>query len=102
MMTMKTVIAAFAGLALAACAGTQQLDTVSNSVPTPQLTDKQRFVAAIETNGCLINVSTIGPIMSQASINQNQLAGLTVELENDGVLSPDGTDTVRLSSNNCI
>lgn len=96
-MMMKTGFAAVAALALVACSGTQEA-----SAPTRQLSDKERFVAAIESNGCVINIATIGPIMSQASINQDQLATLTVALENDGVLAPDGTDTVRLSSNNCI
>jgi hypothetical protein len=96
-MMMKSVIAACAGLALVACSGTTQ-----NAEPTRQLSDKERFVAAIESNGCVINVATIGPIMAQASINQDQLAALTVALESDGALAPDGTDTVRLSSNNCI
>lgn len=94
---MKTAFATLAGLTLVACTGTTEI-----AAPTPQLSDKQRFVAAIESNGCVINVATIGGIMSQASINQDQLATLTVELENDGALAPDGTDTVRLSSNNCI
>ena len=93
----RTAFATLAGLALIACTGTTEV-----AAPTPQLSDKQRLVAAIESNGCVINVSTIAAIMAQASINQNQLAALTVELENDGALAPDGTDTVRLSSNNCI
>ena len=93
----KKACATLAGLTLVACAGTTEV-----AAPTPQLSDKQRFVAAIEGNGCVINTSTIAAIMSQASINQNQLTTLTVELENDGALAPDGTDTVRLSSNNCI
>lgn len=97
MTMMKTVFAALAGLTLVACSGTQEA-----SAPTQQLTDKQRLVAAIEGNGCVINISTIGAILSQASINQDQLAALTVELETEGALAPDGTDTVRLSSNNCI
>jgi hypothetical protein len=94
---MKIAYAALAGVALAACSGTTEV-----SAPTPQLSDKQRLVSAIESNGCVINVGTIGAILSQASINQTQLANLTVELENEGALAPDGTDTVRLSSNNCI
>jgi hypothetical protein len=100
---MKSGFAAVAALALVACSGTQYLsEPTQASTPTRQLSDKERFVAAIETNGCVINVATIGPIMAQASINQDQLATLTVALQNDGVLAPDGTDTVRLSSNNCI
>ena len=71
-------------------------------IPTVQASDKDRLLTAIEANGCVINVSTIGPILSQASINQTQLANLTVELENDGMLAPSGTDTVRLSSANCL
>lgn len=94
---MKPVIALMAAGLLVACSGTQEA-----SVPTRQLSDRERFVAAIEANGCVINISTIAPIMAQASINQDQLATLTNQLEADGMLSPDGTDTVRLSSNNCI
>ena len=94
---MKTAFTALAGLSLVACTGTTEV-----SAPTPQLSDKDRFVSAIEANGCVMNVANIAAIMSQASINRDQLATLTVALENDGALAPDGTDTVRLSSNNCI
>jgi hypothetical protein len=96
-MMMKTAFTTLAGLSLIACTGATEV-----SAPTPQQSDKDRFVSAIEANGCVMNVSNIGAIMSQASINRNQLATLTVALESDGVLAPDGTDTVRLSSINCI
>jgi len=69
--------------------------------PTPQPTDKQRFIAAIENNGCVISTSTIGAILTQASINQGQLANLTVELEQEGALMPEGDSAVRLTSARC-
>lgn len=74
------------------------------AVPTPtvQLSDKDRLLTAIEANGCVITAGNVGAILTQASINAEQLASLTMELETDGLLSPDGTDTVRLSSSNCI
>lgn len=71
------------------------------AAPTVQLSDKERLVAAIEANGCVIDINTIGPIMAQASINQDQLASLTLELESEGALAPDGEEQVRLTSANC-
>lgn len=88
-----------AALTLGACAGTTAPQA---SAPTVQLSDKERLVAAIEGNGCVINAGTIGGILADASINQNDLAPLVVELETEGRLAPDGETTVRLSSNNCI
>ncbi|MDE0850640.1 MAG: hypothetical protein OSA94_05785 [Yoonia sp.] len=96
-MMIKTAFIALAGISLMACTGTTEV-----SAPTPQLSDKDRFVSAIEANECVMNASNIGLIMSQASINRSQLATLTVALEDDGALAPDGTDSVRLSSINCI
>lgn len=94
---MKPVVALIASAVLVACSGTQEA-----AAPTPQLSDRERLIAAIEANGCVITTATVAPILARASINPDQLAALSVQLEADGMLSPDGTDTVRLSSNNCI
>ena len=94
---MKPCIAALAGLTLAACSGTQEA-----SAPTPQLSDMERLVAAIEANGCTISPANAGPIQAQASLASGALASLLTEMESAGRLAPDGADTLRLSSNNCI
>ena len=96
-MMMKPVFTALAGLTLVACSGTQEV-----SAPTQQLSDMARLVAAIEANGCTISPANAGAIQAQASLAQGALASLLTEMETAGRLAPDGAETLRLSSNNCI
>ena len=75
--------------------------TTEVSDPTLQLSDRERFVTAVEANGCVINAATITPIMTQASINRDQLTIVSQGLEAEGALTPNGDGSVRLTSLNC-
>lgn len=91
------------GLAFPDLRGTLSGNNVTEaSDPTIQLSDRERFIAAVETNGCVINVDTVGPIMAQASINRDQLATVSQALEAEGALTPVDADNVKLTSTNCI
>ena len=72
------------------------------SDPTIQLSDQERFISAVEANGCIINVDTVAPIMAQASINRDQLATVSQTLEAEGALAPIDADNVKLTSTNCV
>lgn len=72
------------------------------SDPTLQISDRDRVIAAVEANGCVINPGTIGPIMTQASVNQDQLFVVSQALEAEGALAAPADDgSVRLISPNC-
>jgi len=70
--------------------------------PTPQPSDRARFISAIEANGCVIDVTTVAAIMAQASINVDQLKSLSEDLDREGVLKKlEGEDAARLISPAC-
>ncbi|MEL6571483.1 MAG: hypothetical protein AAFQ64_07490 [Pseudomonadota bacterium] len=72
------------------------------SDPTLQVSDRDRVIAAVEANGCVISSATVGPIMTQASVNRDQLFNVSQGLEAEGALAaPTDDGTVRLISPNC-
>lgn len=69
--------------------------------PMQPMVATERLIAAAESNGCVINQSTIVPIMQQAAIGTDELAGVVSQLEADGRAVPDGETAVRIVSSNC-
>jgi hypothetical protein len=53
---------------------------------------KERFVAAAEANGCVVNQQTAGAILAVATLSQEDLARVMTELkaEGRGEIAPDG------------
>lgn len=66
-----------------------------------QLTAEQRIINAAEANGCVIDATTIGPIMAQASVNQDDVVRVVTSLSETGRATTDGDATVRLTGGNC-
>ncbi|SEW01828.1 hypothetical protein SAMN04488515_0672 [Cognatiyoonia koreensis] len=66
-----------------------------------QLTAEQRLINATEANGCVINPDTIGPIMAQASVSQDDVVQIVPQLAAAGRATVDGDSTVRLTGGNC-
>ena len=79
-------------------------DTAVAPMPTPQptvLTAKERLVASIESNGCLLTPQNVGAVLNEATIGQSELMTLAPELEAEGRVSIDGGN-IRVMTNNCI
>lgn len=72
--------------------------------PAPPATPKDRLVAAIEANGCLLTPDNVGGILLRANLTRDELAALTQELRAEGRVEvpPAGGGTIRLLSQNCI
>lgn len=93
-------------IAVSACtsgipAGLGNAPSVAPAPEVVQLTAEQRLVNAAEANGCVINPSTIGPIMAQASISQDDVVRIVPQLAAAGRATVDGDATVRLTGGNC-
>ena len=73
----------------------------SMAAPAPQLTAKERFVAAAEASGCVINATTMAGIMANATISQAELPPIMVELEAEGRLVADGDAAARVVTEAC-
>jgi len=103
-MTRFVLLPAFA--ALAACSngipdGLRPAPSVAPAPEVVQLTATERLVTATEANGCIISPDTIGAIMSQASLSQDDVVRIVPQLAEQGRASVEGDATVRLTGGNC-
>jgi len=68
--------------------------------PTVQLSDKQRFIAAIGANGGSISPANVGTILQQASLGADRSSELLIEMVDEGTLveGAPGSDTLILAA----
>jgi hypothetical protein len=102
-----TLVAALSLAALAGCGGTPggPDDMGLTAAPTPAaapLAPKDRLVAAIETNNCVLTADNVESILLQANLTQDQLRSLTPELAAEGRAEVAATGTIRVLTDNCI
>ena len=76
--------------------------TVEPAPEVVQLTAEERFITAAEANGCVINPTTITPIMAQASLSQDDVVRIVSQLSEAGRATTDGDASVRLTGGNCV
>ena len=77
----------------------------NRSAPTPlpaTLAPKERLVAAIAANNCLLTASNVDTILTQARITQPELRALTAELAAEGRAEVSGEGTIRVLTDTCI
>ena len=63
---------------------------------------KERLVAAIAANGCLLTASNVSTILTQAQLMQPELRPLTNELAAEGRAEVSGEGTIRVLTDTCI
>jgi hypothetical protein len=83
-------------------AGPGALDTAPIDTPTIQPTAKERLVASLEGQGCVLNQTNVATVLTNASINQDELVQLVSELKAEGRVQSEGDSAVRLMSGNCV
>ncbi len=95
-------------VALSACGGTMagMTDdmgmTAAPAVQAAPLAPKDRLVAAIEANNCVLTASNVEPILLQANLTQADLVSLTPELAAEGRAEVAAEGTIRVLTDNCI
>lgn len=71
--------------------------------PTPQvLTAKERLLAAIEGQGCELNATNVGAVLTDAVITREELLQLTPQLQTEGRVEVSGSGAIRSTSSLCI
>ena len=65
------------------------------------LTAKERLVAAVETQGCVIDPTTINSVLASAQLSTNDLQSVVPELEAEGRIVGVGQTALRIVSANC-
>lgn len=113
-MTRATMTAGLAAMALALMAGcTAVLPPVSNPAPAampdpvpvtlpPPAPPKDRLVAAIEQNGCLLTAENAGAILLRANLTQAEVRELVPQLASEGRAEVAASGTIRILSDNCV
>lgn len=67
----------------------------------PVLSAKERFVAAAETQNCVVNPETVNTIMADATVSIDEMGSIVTELEAEGRAVPEGDLSLRVISDNC-
>lgn len=91
---MKRSLVALGCLTLAACADMTPPGGLGASAPAPTpepvapaatpMSAKERFVAAAEANGCVVNEATSPAILAGATLSVDDLARILTELQTEG------------------
>ncbi len=68
---------------------------------TPVLTAKERLVAAIEGQGCELNATNVGAVLTNATITREELLQLTPQLQTEGRVVVSGGGAIRVISSQC-
>ena len=110
-MTRLTFFSAIA--LLSACSGGFELPDLRSSggaasapepmeTAAPVLTAKERLVAAVEGQGCVIDATTINAVMANASLSSTDLAAAAGELEAEGrAIGNQANGSIRIISAGC-
>ncbi|MEN8895327.1 MAG: hypothetical protein ABF248_04460 [Yoonia sp.] len=66
------------------------------------LTAKERLLAAIDTQGCVLDATNVGAVLAAATITREELLQLTPQLQTEGRVAVSGTGSIRSTSATCI
>jgi len=102
MQMLRTIVLAGAVLSLVSgCAMPLARPAAPGAVPVAA-TPKDRLVAAIEANNCVLTAENVGAVMLRADLTQAELTALTPQLQAEGRVEVAGSGAIRLLSENCI
>ena len=86
---------------LARLAGVPRVNAPDGPLP-PILAPKERLVAAIAANGCLLTAANVATVLSAAGITQEELRAFTPQLAAEGRAEVSGEGTIRVLTDTCI
>ena len=70
--------------------------------PAQPVSAKERFVAAAEANGCVLNATNVGAVMSEAQLSAGDLENILLALVSEGRAAPAEGDSFRITTANCV
>ncbi len=74
---------------------------VSPSSTTAPVTNEQKVIAAIEANGCEMNISNMTTIIDQTGLSDSELAEVGASLESTGRADVSSVGRFRLTTGAC-
>ena len=97
-------------LALSACSleipdfrmGADAEPAAAPAAPAPNpLSAKERFVAAAEANGCVLNAGNVATVMSEAQLSAGDLENIMLTLVSEGRATPAGDSAFIITTPAC-
>ena len=98
-MTSRSPLVLLALAGLAACAASPPPRPVGAAATAAP---RDRFVAAVEQEGCVLTNQNLGAVLLRASLTQAELPAITAGLEAEGRIESPGQGSLRILSDNCI
>lgn len=80
--------------ALAACADGMQM-------PTAQMSAEQRFLTAVENNGCILNQANTGRVLEQAEVSPEEVTEIVTKLAAEGKVESLMGASLRITTGQC-
>lgn len=97
-------------LALSACTmeipdfrmgGTEPEPASATEAPVTAISAKERFVAAAEANGCVLNADNVAKVMSEAQLSAGDLENIMLTLVSEGRAAPASDSAFTITTANC-
>lgn len=70
-------------------------------VPASPVSAKERFVAAAEANGCVLNAGNVATVMTEAQLSAGDLENIMLSLVSEGRATPAGDSAFTITTANC-
>lgn len=80
--------------ALAACADGMQM-------PTAQMSAEQRFLTAVENNGCILNQANTARVLEQADVSPEEVTDIVTKLAAEGKVESLMGASLRITTDQC-
>jgi hypothetical protein len=77
-------------------------DPVALEPPAATLAPEDRFVQAVEAQGCLLNADNLSAVLLAANLTQAELGPIVSALNAEGRAEAAGEGAIRVLSANCI
>ncbi len=71
------------------------------AAPASPVSAKERFVAAAEANGCVLNADNVATVMNEAQLSTGDLQNILLSLSSEGRAVPAENDSFRLTTPAC-
>lgn len=70
-------------------------------VPATPISAKDRFVAAAEANGCVLNAGNVATVMTEAQLSAGDLENIMLTLVSEGRAKPAGDSAFTITTPAC-
>lgn len=98
---MNRIVPITALIALSACG--MRLPFATPPAPVaPVLSATERFVNAVEGQGCVLTTDNVGVILANATLDREALLQIVPQLEADGRAEVSGSGAIRVLTEQCI